>query len=102
VVKAIQFHRVTPRFQFCGTWNYPGQFEEFIRVLSHNFNVVLPGQATSGIVITFDDGDISIYNYAFPILKKYGVPAIVFLIVDYISRDDTWDITLTGRRSMHL
>ena len=102
MVKALQFHRITPRFQFCGTWNYPDQFEGFLRFLTDNCDLVLPGQKASGIVITFDDGDVSIYDHAFPILKKYGVRPIVFLIVDYINRDDMWDITLTGRRSSHL
>jgi peptidoglycan/xylan/chitin deacetylase (PgdA/CDA1 family) len=53
-------------------------------------------------VITFDDGDKSIYRYAFPILKKYGVRAVVFLIVDYIGKDDYWDMALIGGRSPHL
>jgi peptidoglycan/xylan/chitin deacetylase (PgdA/CDA1 family) len=102
VVKAIQFHRITPEFQFSGTWNYPGQFEEYIRFICSNAEVVLPGEAPRGVVITFDDGDKSIYQYAFPILRKYGVRAVVFLVVDYIGRHDAWDVTLPGKQSLHL
>jgi peptidoglycan/xylan/chitin deacetylase (PgdA/CDA1 family) len=102
VVKAIQFHRVTPEFQFCGTWNHPEQFEDFIRYVCSNADVILPGEAPNGVIITFDDGDKSVYQYAFPILRKYGVRAVVFLVVDYIGRDDAWDITLAGKRSSHL
>lgn len=102
MVKAIQFHRVTPEFQFCGTWNYPEQFERFIRFISSSVDVILPGEAPCGVVIAFDDGDKSVYQYAFPILRKYGVRAVVFLVVDYVGRDDSWDMTLTGRRSAHL
>lgn len=102
MVKAIQFHRVTPEFQFCGTWNYPGQFEKFIRFICSNIEVTLPGEKPHGAVITFDDGDKSVYQYAFPILRKYGVRAVVFLVVDFIGKDDAWDMTLSGRRSMHL
>ena len=102
MVKAIQFHRITPKFQFAGTWNYPRQFETFIEFIKSNIKVVLPGEEKDGIVITFDDGDKSIYRYAFPILKKYAMRAVVFLIVDYIGKDDHWDVTLTGRRSPHL
>lgn len=102
MVKAIQFHRVTPKFQFCGTWNYPSQFEAFVSFISDNIKVVLPDEDQSGVVITFDDGDKSVYDYAFPILKRYGLRAVVFLIVNYIGKDDFWDLALIGGRSPHL
>jgi peptidoglycan/xylan/chitin deacetylase (PgdA/CDA1 family) len=35
-------------------------------------------------VITFDDGYKDVYAYAYPILKKYNVPAIVFLTTGHI------------------
>jgi peptidoglycan/xylan/chitin deacetylase (PgdA/CDA1 family) len=54
------------------------------------------------MVISFDDGDKSVYQYAFPIMRKYGVRAVVFLVVDYVGRDDSWDMTLTGKRNLHL
>jgi len=102
MLKAIQFHRITPKVQFCGTWNYPEQFEDFVGFICSTVKVVMPGEGKDGLVITFDDGDRSIYHYAFPILKKYGVRAIVFLIVDYIGMDDLWDITPLGGKSPHL
>ena len=36
------------------------------------------------VVITIDDGYRSIYNIAYPILKKYNLPATVFLYTDFV------------------
>lgn len=39
---------------------------------------------TDASIITFDDGDLSIYAVAFPILKKYNIKATFFIITDYV------------------
>lgn len=38
------------------------------------------------VAITFDDGYLDNYIYAFPILKKYNIKAIIFLIVDWVEK----------------
>ena len=38
------------------------------------------------IIITFDDGMKGVYQYAFPIIKRYGFTATVFLISDFIGK----------------
>jgi peptidoglycan/xylan/chitin deacetylase (PgdA/CDA1 family) len=35
-------------------------------------------------VVTFDDGYRDVYRYAYPLLKRMGVPAIVYLPTDFI------------------
>ncbi len=48
----------------------------------------LPARA---VVITFDDGHQSIYRIAYPILKRYGYPATLFMYSDYIENGGlTW------------
>jgi peptidoglycan/xylan/chitin deacetylase (PgdA/CDA1 family) len=40
------------------------------------------------IVLTFDDGYENNYTKAYPILKKYGLPAAIFVISDYLGREE--------------
>lgn len=37
------------------------------------------------LLITIDDGDLSVYDNALPIFKKHNIPAIVFVITDLIN-----------------
>jgi len=54
------------------------------------------------VVLTFDDGYESYYRYAYPLLKKHGFPATVFLYTDFVGAGDalTWpqmqEMTATG------
>src|SRR2546426_7877327 len=43
------------------------------------------------IILTFDDGYRSNYEIAWPLLKRYGCTATVFLVSDLIGRTNAWD-----------
>jgi peptidoglycan/xylan/chitin deacetylase (PgdA/CDA1 family) len=62
--------------------------------LRENFRVLSLGQlcdelehptdARHGVAVTFDDGYSDLYTYALPILRKYAIPATIYLTVDCI------------------
>ncbi len=38
------------------------------------------------IIITFDDGDVDVYENAFPIMEKYGFTGVFYLVSNYIGQ----------------
>lgn len=93
--KILMYHR----FDKEASWRRLGAhaFEKQIRLLLENCNVIrlreLVSSAHTGkplppnsIVITIDDGYEDFYTYAFPILKKYQVPATIYVTTGFIDK----------------
>jgi peptidoglycan/xylan/chitin deacetylase (PgdA/CDA1 family) len=79
----------------------PGDFEAQVRFLVQHFNVIPLAELAAclnegreippdSVVITLDDGFKDNYTHAYPTLKKYDVPATMFLIVDRIEADGSF------------
>lgn len=79
--------------------NTPQSFEENIKTLIENGYTIMSMKelalANSGkmelpdkpILITFDDGYYSNYEYIYPILQKYQVKASIFIVTDKIGQE---------------
>jgi len=76
-------------------------FEEQIRFLSENFNMISLNQGFEMLknndnmlknkpycIITFDDGFKNNYTVAYPILCKYNAPFTIFLTTNYIDQNN--------------
>ncbi|MBL7158435.1 MAG: polysaccharide deacetylase family protein [Candidatus Omnitrophica bacterium] len=83
----------------------PEVFEKQMRFLKeHNYNVIPLNKMVERIrekeriphktvTITFDDGLKNNFTNAYPVLKKYGLPATFFVAVDFIGKKNflTWE-----------
>ena len=104
-VAILTYHRVVPRSELADHWIQPGMyvaadvFERHMRFLRDQFRVISLQETvdrwTNGdwdkeeqyCVVTFDDGWLDNYQYAYPILRKFEIPATVFLPTDFIGTD---------------
>jgi peptidoglycan/xylan/chitin deacetylase (PgdA/CDA1 family) len=110
-VPVIVYHKFSKRSTDLMTLS-EGAFEEQMRFLKENGYRVVSMDAffdfldyrtplpPKSVVITVDDGWRSFYDFAFPILKKYGYPATLFVYTDFISgRRGTLDWGLLAEMS---
>lgn len=95
----LLYHRVVPG-QDTNPYNLsPDVFEEQMRYLYDNgYATITIEQLRDAIVngaelpekpivISFDDGDISVYKRAFPIMEKYGYTGVAYLVTTYLETD---------------
>ncbi|MBD3202963.1 polysaccharide deacetylase family protein [Candidatus Woesearchaeota archaeon] len=94
--RIIAYHTVNPEY-----------FEKQMMFLKKNFNVVSLSQALDDldkkqVVITFDDGYLNNLKYAYPVLKKLGFRAVVYLTYDFVDRNEFswWDrLEFSGKKT---
>ncbi|WP_281950396.1 polysaccharide deacetylase family protein [Nitrosophilus kaiyonis] len=93
IVNILTFHHINPNRDILTI--PPELLEKLIINLKKNYNFIsykdfidfifknknLPKKS---ILLTFDDGYLDNFIYAYPILKKYNIPAVIFIITGFI------------------
>lgn len=56
----------------------------------------------AAVAVTFDDGFADTYRYAFPVLKRYAIPATIFVSTGYIDSKEPFWFELAAYLVYHL
>ncbi len=106
----LMYHKIDPRMEFGINALSPSRFKMHVYWLrDHGFKTItfydillkesLPEKT---VIITFDDAYESVYQQAFPILNAVGFRAIVYVISNFIGRENSWDMNLGGICFRHM
>lgn len=98
-IKGLLFHSLSPN-HFLNTSTYHiKKFKKICSYLKENNYLTLTlkeanlSQSNSkAILLTFDDGLSSVYQYAFPVLLEYNIKATVFCTSGFIGKKSSWDV----------
>ena len=108
-IPILSYHKITSHKEFGVNTISPGRFRQQMQYLqekkfqSITFQDVIHGSIpTKPIIITFDDGYASVYDEAFPVLKKMNFTAVIFIITGFIGKENSWDTSLSSGRFYHL
>ena len=107
ILVILCFHGVTQYNRLGMTANYEGRhihtdtFAEILEYMMRFFNPIsleqLEGYYYSEkplpknpLLLTFDDGFANNYHHAFPVLKRFGCPAVIFLATGYLDNKSSF------------
>lgn len=116
VVPVLMYHSVHPDAHPDNRLSVSVEsFERQMRFLrTHNYNVVTVAEIArmldngerippKTVAVTFDDGYKDNFEYAFPVLRKYHIPATLFVIIDELGRPQgdrlSWEDVLRMKES---
>jgi peptidoglycan/xylan/chitin deacetylase (PgdA/CDA1 family) len=106
----LYYHRVSPHKEKLSV--SPELFESQLKTLAgKGYQTVsikdlagfLSGKslpARNPLMLSFDDGFLDFYHYAFPLLKKYGMTAVVFLVPNWMNESDSLELSVELRQEM--
>lgn len=105
VVPVLMYHNIDENYKESKLSVSPENFKREMRFLRRfNYNVVSLNELIrlirskkpipyKTVAITFDDGYKNNYTSAYPVLKKYDIPACIFVVAEKVGREGyaSWD-----------
>ena len=96
VVPILCYHSINNSNNYEADSLPPSYFEQHLQYLNKNFTPISLKKAldyidgrcpeiNDPVVVTFDDGYKDNYDIAFPLLKKYSIPATFFIVTGFIN-----------------
>ncbi|VAW92007.1 Polysaccharide deacetylase [hydrothermal vent metagenome] len=111
-IRVLMYHRVIKTTEYDQLTVTPVVFDTQMQYLSRNYNVVSLDTATKAlysskinsgnVVVTFDDGYLDNLEYALPILKKYNIPATIYVTTDFCNQDKSHPRYKKSDKRLHL
>lgn len=112
-IPILAYHKVSHRFEWGINTVSPRAFQRQMQFLveNHFYTISLEqyfntqtdvSSSHRPIIITFDDADESVLEYALPILHAAGFRATLFIVAGYVGQLNRWDANLGGIYSRHL
>jgi len=99
VVPILLYHRIAVSPIDSQYYVSPDKFEDQMKLLRDWEYTVIPIELLvkaikegaelppRPVIITFDDGDISVYETAFPIMQKYGLTGVAYIVGNYMDTE---------------
>ncbi len=90
--------RLSPKTLIRGLFTTPNRFEWQVKWLlrqGYQFTTfqksdpeMFSSLSSKEVILTFDDGSVSVFKNGFPILDKLGIPAVLFPISSFIEQNE--------------
>jgi peptidoglycan/xylan/chitin deacetylase (PgdA/CDA1 family) len=110
-IPILAYHKIEHRLEFGVTTVFPTQFEKQMRFLasrgyrSISLSELLDNKQKKeekNVALTFDDAYQNVIINGLSIMKEYGFKATVFVVSDFVGKENLWDVNLGFRGFRHM
>ena len=109
-IPVLNYHKVTNQKDFGITRILPACFEKQINIIlelgytpiTFKHLVRQHSLPEKPVIITFDDGYNCIYHHVLPLLLKYHVKVVIFIVTNYIGKVNSWEGISLQKKFRHL